>query len=125
MKMKQVLIGVGLSFAVLLSGCATTPSTLVGQWNLARPDSPLATVTVQDFGDGTFYMHGNTPMDGVYRKDGDKLTCTKPDDPRLHPFTWRIQDERTLVLIEQPDVSISQERLLGSLLTRATPASSH
>lgn len=102
--------------ALLLGACTTFNPT--GTWQLQSPNGSTSTVTVQDFGDGNYYLHGSPLMNGIYRIDKTKFVCKKPDDPRLTGFAWHIQDNNKLVLISQPPVWVSQERYLGSLLTR-------
>jgi len=107
-----------LLLAVILSACSSAP-TLVGDWNLHAPNQTTITkVTINDFGNGNYYLTGNTPMDGIYEKKGDQFLCVKPNDPRLTNFIWRIQDNNTLVLISQPSIWVSQDRYLGAELKR-------
>ena len=109
---------ISLALTILLSACSSAP-TLVGNWNLHAPNqTTIIKVTIKDFGNGDYYLAGNTPMDGIYHKQGDQFLCVKPNDPRLTQFIWRIQDSNTLVLISQPSVWVSQERYLGAELQR-------
>jgi hypothetical protein len=102
--------------ALMFCGCATTD--LSGRWNLKAQDGKMIPMTIQDFGGGKFYLHGDTPLDGVYRRRDDELVCTKPDDPRLTGFVWRVQNQNNLVLVSEPPLWVSQERYIGDRLIR-------
>lgn len=101
---------------LFLTACASFNPT--GTWQLHALDGSLKVVTVQDFGQGNYYLRGSPAMDGVYRVKGSDFICEKPDDPRLTGFAWYIQSDNKLVLTSQPAVWVSEERYLGSLLTR-------
>ncbi len=116
MKIKFIGVAVVMSVVLLGAGCAT--ENFAGKWNLEAQNGKVIPVMIQNFSNGHYYMHGNTPLDGIYSKQSDKLICTKPDDPRLTGFVWRIQDKNTLLLIAQPSMWVSQERYLGDQLTR-------
>ena len=63
---------------LLLGACAFNP---VGTWKLQSINSKFTPlVTVQNFGDGNYYMHGSPSMDGIYRINGSKFLCEKPDN---------------------------------------------
>lgn len=102
--------------ALLLAACAAFNPT--GTWQLQARDGSVKVVTVQDFGDGNYYLRGSPAMNGVYRVKGSSFVCEKPDDPRLTGFVWHIQSDDQLVLTSQPAMWVSEERYLGSILVR-------
>jgi len=105
--------------AVLLAGCATPH--LAGQWQAKWPDGHLTTLSVQDFGEGQWYLKGSPlELGGVYAVDQDRLICTRPDTPRVG-FVWRIVDDRHLLLVGQPPPDRLGDRWLGLELTRVPP----
>jgi len=116
MKLKAIGVFVVMSVMLLGAGCAT--ENLSGKWDLEAQNGKVTPVTIQNFGNGSYYLHGNTPLDGIYTRQNDKFVCTKPDDPRLMGFVWRIQDKNTLILTAQPSMWVAQERYIGDQLTR-------
>ena len=107
-------------FAVLacagaaLAGCAPT---LVGTWRLHEAQR-TEVVTIQNFGHGRYYLHGDTELDGVYRERNRRLVCVKPNNPRLQGFAWRVVSDKKLILVTQPSLWIAKNRYLGDTLTR-------
>ncbi len=41
----------------------------------------------------------------------------KPDNPRMKDYILRLREDRSLILIEEPSVELSGERLISSTLS--------
>ncbi len=55
---------------------------------------------------------------GYYEVRGDRLVIVEPDDARLTGFEWKIMNDNTLILIEQPPLGQTGSDYLSATLTR-------
>jgi hypothetical protein len=104
---------------VFLSGCATAPVSLAGNYSLRAPDGATSTVEVRALRDQEYYLRApGQPVSGVYQFASGELRITKPDNPRMSGFTWKKNADGSLVLVAEPPVPVSGTRLMSATLTR-------
>jgi hypothetical protein len=98
--------------ALFAGGCSTSKSAgvtsaqLTGIWQLTMPDRSQQMVRIVSEGGQRFRIwKGNTLINGVYERRGDRLVMVTPADPRSTEFVWRIEDAYHLTLIKEPSVA--------------------
>lgn len=88
------------------------------RWKGHLPSGHEMRLSIVDLGDGEYLFKLAGNFSGTYKREGDKLVMSAPADPRLSGFVWKIRDEQTLVLIAQPDVSLTGSDYTGTILRR-------
>ena len=108
MKTFAGIMGV-VAVALFAAGCSTsksaaiTSSQLTGIWQLTMPDRSQQMVRIVSEGGQRFRIwKGNTLINGVYERRGDRLVMVTPADPKCTEFVWRIDDANHLTLIKEP-----------------------
>ena len=92
--------------------------SLDGLWQLRTASGFVSSVRITRRDDGTYHFPGSTRFSGTYELQDDTFVCVRPYHRRLRGFVWRVQDDRRLVLVDQPDPSRAGGVFLGSLLRR-------
>ena len=101
-----------------LAGCATKPVSLAGTYSLRAPDGSTSTVELSSLREQEYYLRApGQAVSGVYRFAADELRITKPDNPRMSGFVWKMNADRSLVLVAEPPVPTSGTRLTSATLT--------
>lgn len=111
----HVLVICGL---LALGGCATMDIP-AGAWTLRAPDGATSQVEVSMLRKKEYYLRapGQT-ISGAYSFKGKELTITKPDNPRMSGYVWRLTGKGQLVLVEEPPVPVAGVRLTSATLER-------
>jgi predicted secreted protein len=113
-----------LLFVMLLlstSACYAGTPIKAGQWNLQTPAGDVTSVTVTLLRKNEYYFYApQHPISGVYTWDGKLFRITKPDNPRMGGFVWRLQRDHTLAMVEETPVPISGMKLISSKMWRLT-----
>jgi hypothetical protein len=118
MKLKsQLLFSVSLLLFTSISNAGTPLKP--GQWNLQTPAGEVSEVEITLLRKNEYYFSLlKHPISGVYTWDGKLLRMTKPDNPRMGGYAWRVQRDHTLVLVEETPVPISGMKLISSKMWR-------
>jgi hypothetical protein len=107
-----------LLVSMLLVAC-TALNTFAGKWDLTTPRGTVLSVSITQLQENEFYLDAGThAVSGIYTYDQKLLTMIKPDNPRLKELVWRLDEDGSFVLIREPSVELSGERLISSRLTR-------
>jgi len=124
--MKKFVGIMGLVAAALFAaGCSTsksatiTSSQLTGIWQLTMPDRSQQMVRIVSEGGQRFRIwKGNTLINGVYERRGDRLVMVTPADPRSTEFVWRIDDAYHLTLVKEPPTAKTGRRYRKATLLK-------
>lgn len=115
MIMTKIIYGFAV-IAFLLAGCTTF--SLQGHWIYRDPLGQVADIDITDISKNEVYLKANKNLlSGVYEKNGDMLTMSKPDNPRAAGFKLKIVNNNDLVVVEEPRTSLTgQKHISGQLL---------
>ncbi len=103
----------------LMKTLGLTGVDISGDWLLTLPSGATQAVSLTDMGNDRFnFKPDSLLMSGVYRLDGDRLAMLRPNDRRFTEFTWAVEDDGSLVLVEEPDISQTGQSFAGATLTR-------
>ena len=125
--MKRILFAVMACFSVVLAGCSSSITTasstggggdganadkIIGKWKMVKADGEdlpkeAGEVTMEFLKDGTAKFMSSMAKEadeGKYKIEGDKITFTKPSDPKRKPGhgTIKLLTADTLILIREP-----------------------
>lgn len=92
--------------------------SLDGLWQLRTASGFVSSVRLTRLEDGRYRFPGSTRFSGTYELRDDALVCVRPYHRRLRGFVWRVEDDRRLVLVDQPDPARVGGTYLGSLMRR-------
>ena len=113
-------IHIGLLAAVLLVACASVPEPRglrEGIWTLYQEGGTQTDVVVTELYAWEYrFSAPNHPISGTYQMDGDRVSITDPDNPRMKEFVWLLRSDRSLILVSEPPVELSGMRLTASTL---------
>jgi hypothetical protein len=87
-------------------------------WKGLLPSGNEISISILNLGDEEYMFKFAGNFSGTYKREGEKLVISKPTDPRLSGFVWKIKDDNTLVLIAQPDTSMTGSDYTGTTLKR-------
>lgn len=125
--MKRILVGVVVCLCVALAGCsssstsassggggdnATNADKIVGKWKLVKADgkelpAEAGEITMEFLKDGSCKFVSSMEKkadEATYKIDGDKITFTKPSDPKHKPAHATIKSLTAdkLVMVREP-----------------------
>lgn len=126
-KTKRILVGVVVCFCVALAGCSSSSTTassggggdnaanadkIVGKWKMVKADGAelpkeAGEITMEFLKDGSCKFMSSMEKkadEANYKIDGDKITFTKPSDPKHKPAQGTIKSltADTLIMIREP-----------------------
>jgi hypothetical protein len=118
--MKQKFIYLLAATLCLLSMASHARAPLKpGLWNLHTPAGEVSELRISVLTKNEYYFNlPKHPISGVYTWDGKLLRITKPDNPRMGGYVWKVQRDRSLVLVEETPVPISGVKLVSSKIWR-------
>jgi len=107
-----------LMAAVALGGCASVDIP-TGAWTLRAPDGSESAVEVSALREKEYFLRapGRT-FGGAYLYRDKELSITKPDNPRMSGYVWKLKSKGELVLVEEPAVPVSGVRLTSAKLEK-------
>lgn len=102
---------------LLVSGCATF--SLQGRWEYRDPIGQTVDVDITEISKNEVYLKANKNLlSGVYKKNGDVLTISKPDNPRASGLKLRIVNNNELVVVDEPPTSLTGQKHISGQLHR-------
>ena len=109
---------IALVAALALGGCASVDIP-TGTWTLRAPDGAESAVEVSALREAEYYLRapGRT-IGGAYVYRDKELSITKPDNPRMSGYVWKLKSKGELVLVEEPAVPVSGVRLTSATLEK-------
>lgn len=109
---------IALMTALALGGCASVDIP-TGAWTLRAPDGSESAVEVSTLREAEYYLRapGRT-IGGAYVYRDKELSITKPDNPRMGGYVWKLKGQGELVLVEEPAVPVSGVRLTSATLEK-------
>ena len=90
---------------------------LSGTWQLTLPAGFVKHMTIERLENNVYFLR---PLNfaGEYELQEKRLVMVKPVDPRLTEFVWKLRDDDSLLLVEEPPAAKTGARYKGAVLRR-------